>query len=116
QLDFGGPADIRFVNTCLPDAQTGYAIFGYWYDLNMTPNSSCSGCGVYTSVSGSAPNRIFNVEYRSITFVSSLPINFTIRLYEGQQVFDVIYSTLSSTPTIATIGTQNGGTFAQYQC
>src|SRR5947207_7632455 len=90
-------------------------MFTFWYDL-MTLGANCSGCGVYTSVSGSAPNRVFNIEYLAVTFAANLPVNFTLRLYEGQQVFDVIYTTTVSGIT-ATIGVeQDNVVFAQYQC
>ena len=42
-----------------------------WDDLRTDDNSGCTGypgdtCGVYTSVSGTAPNRVFNIEWRAV--------------------------------------------------
>ena len=43
-----------------------------------------SGFGIFTSVSGTAPNRIFNIEWRAQYFPGSGSANFELRLYEGQ--------------------------------
>ena len=41
-------------------------------------------CGVFTSVSGTAPNRIFNIEWRAVYFAdTSATANFEARLYEN---------------------------------
>jgi hypothetical protein len=124
QLDFGSPADHSYYNECLPDAMTGYAIFPYWRDLSMDNSSQglqqCIdiGCGVYTSVSNSAPNRVFNIEYRAISLHTYQPVYFELRLYEGQTRFDVVYTRLDSDSPNATIGVQKdtGSAIAQYQC
>ena len=56
-----------YSNTCLPAAPNlgpyAYTIFPYWDD-QYTLNS---GSGIFTSVSGVAPNRIFNIEWRTST-------------------------------------------------
>jgi hypothetical protein len=66
-----------FSNICLPEASFSYAIMGYWDDLyNVT-----SGFGIFTSISGTAPNRIFNIEHRSQYFPGSGSANFEVRLY-----------------------------------
>ena len=54
-----------------------------------------SGFGIFTSVSGTAPNRIFNIEWRAQYFPGSGSAGFELRLYEGQCRFDVIYGTVS---------------------
>ena len=63
--------------------------------------------GIFTSVSGSAPNRIFNIEWRAAYYNSgqttNIPLNFEVRLYEGLTDFDVIYGTVS------TLGAANDG-------
>ena len=101
QLDFG-TGDAAFSNTCLPDTVADYAIFPHWDDL-YTINS---GYGIFTSVSGSSPNRIFNIEWRAQYFPGSGTANFELRLYEGQSRFDVMYGTLSDGGTGATVGVQ----------
>src|SRR5262249_36417262 len=50
--------DATFGNVCLPWTTHNYSILPYWEDL-YTLNA---GFGIFTSVSGNAPNRIFNIE------------------------------------------------------
>jgi hypothetical protein len=112
-----------FTNTCLPFAGKTYIALPYWDDLRTDANSGCASypggtCGIYTSISGSAPNRIFNVEYRAVYFASSSSqANFELRLYEGQSRFDVIYGTVALGNSSATAGVQkDNSTFDQYFC
>src|SRR5207248_1515872 len=72
--------DTAFTNVCLPWTGHDYTIFPYWDDL-YTVNS---GFGIYTSISGTAPNRIFNIEWRAQYFPGSGSGNFELRLDEGQ--------------------------------
>ena len=50
-------------NTCLPVASFNYAILPFWDDLYTS--DAASGQGIFSSVSGSAPSRIFNLEWRA---------------------------------------------------
>jgi N-acetylneuraminic acid mutarotase len=50
--------------------------------------------GIFTSTSGVAPNRIFNIEYRTSYYNTNTMLNYEVRLYEGQTAFDVIYGTI----------------------
>ena len=105
--------DTAFTNQCLPWTGHDYTIFPYWDDL-YTVNS---GFGIFTSISGTAPNRIFNIEWRAQYFPGSGNANFELRLYEGQTRFDVIYGTVSNGNTSATAGLQrDDNCFAQYFC
>jgi hypothetical protein len=105
--------DTAFTNVCLPWTSHNYAVFPYWDDLR----TDTAGSGVFISVSGSAPNRIFNIEWRATYFSGGGSANFEIRLYEGQSRFDVIYGTVSQGNTSATAGAQKGDTtFIQYFC
>ena len=72
--------DTAFTNQCLPWTAHNYTIFPYWDDLYLVN----SGFGIFTSVSGTAPNRIFNIEWRAQYFPGSGSANFELRLYEGQ--------------------------------
>ena len=110
-------------NTCLPWSGHDCTIFPYWDDLRTDNNSGCTGypgdtCGIYTSVSGTAPNRIFNIEWRTVYMDHpDEKANFELRLYEGQNKFDVIYGTLEEGNSSATAGVQcNDTCFAQYFC
>ena len=71
-----------------------------------------------TSTSGSAPTRIFNIEWRAVDFASGNPINFEARLYEGQTRFDLVYGAIPDGGGDATIGVQRGtgSRFTQYEC
>ena len=72
-----------------------YTVFPYWDDQRTDANSGCSAfpggtCGIFTSVTGSAPNRIFNIEWRTVYFAdANSTANYELRLYEGQTHFDV---------------------------
>jgi hypothetical protein len=107
-------------NVCVPYAPVRYAILPHWDDLH-TENAGCFDCGIFTSVTGSAPNRIFNIEWDT-TFLSSgsFPVSFQLRLYENspEQRFDIIYDSISRQGSSATVGIQRGPNeaFVQYEC
>ena len=105
--------DATFTNVCLPWLTHNYSIYPYWDDLYLVN----AGFGIFTSISGTAPNRIFNIEWRAQYFPGSGSANFELRLYEGQSRFDVIYGTLTNGNTSATAGVQKDNTtFDQYFC
>ncbi len=121
-LQFVSPASV-FTNTCLPFAGHTYVVLPYWDDLRTDVGlSGCStfgnGCGIFTSVSGSAPNRIFNIEWHAVYFANNAQTaNFEVRLYEGQSHFDVIYGSTSLGNTSSTAGVQkDAATLDQYFC
>src|SRR4029077_12963580 len=117
--------DTTFTNICLPWTDHNCTIFPYWDDLR-TDNLGWAGCapypggtcGIYTSVSGTAPNRIFYIEWRAVYFANTAGMaNFELRLYEGQTRFDVIFGTVTNGNSSATSGFQTDNTcFAQYFC
>jgi hypothetical protein len=100
-----------FPVVCLPFPGYTYNVLPYATDLRTdTPNS-----GVYTSVTGVAPNRIFNIEWRATVFASGQPVNFEVRLYEGQQQFEFIYATVDSGGAV--VGVQRDNTrYTEYTC
>jgi hypothetical protein len=106
---------------CLPLSQFSNAIFAHWTDL-QTNNT---GEGIYTSVSGAPGSQIFNIEWRaSYNFLPAGSINFEIRLYEGQQRFDLVYGNVGGSGTSApgsglavpTVGVQfaNGSSYTAF--
>jgi serine protease AprX len=103
-----------FSNSCLPDNASNNAIFAYWDDL-YTVNS---GYGIYSSVSGSPPNRTFNLEWRAQYYPGSGTANFEVRLHEASPDFEIIYGTLTNGNTSSTAGVQRdtGSLFTQYFC
>ena len=103
----------QYVNSCLPTSAFGPTILAFWDDLR----TDASGSGIFTSTSGSAPNRIFNIEWRATYCNGGLPLNFEVRLYEGQSRFDLIYGNLNGTGSSATVGVQKDtGAFTQFEC
>jgi hypothetical protein len=105
--------DAAYSNLCLPWTTHNYTISPYWDDL-YTLNA---GYGIYTSISGTMPNRIFNIEWRAQYYPGSGTANFELRLYEGQTRFDVIYGSVTGGIASATAGVQkNDTTFDQYFC
>ena len=111
-VQFGSNLSV-FTNSCLPDPNSRtYMVYPYWDDL-YTLNS---GFGIFTSVSGTAPNRIFNIEWRAQYYPGTGTADFEVRLYEGQPRFDVIYGTLTNGNSSATAGVQRVTDFDQYFC
>jgi hypothetical protein len=115
--------DVDWVNVCLPWLAHDYTILPYWDDQRTDANPGCSGfpggiCGIFTSTTGSAPNRIFNIEWRTVYYRDATsPVNYELRLYEGQTHFDVIYGTVTLGNSDATAGVQKNDTdFDQYFC
>src|SRR5207248_3178160 len=117
-------ADDTFTNTCLPDTLADTAIFPHWDDLCTGPcaTSTCTNCGVFTSISGTAPNRIFNIEWRANYYNTNTALGFEIRLYETPLTngrFDIIYGTIPNSGSSATVGVQKDTgslLFTQYEC
>ena len=102
---------------CIPQGGIGYTIFAYYSDLYTA--DTVSGQGVFTSVSGTAPNRIFNVEWRTrFCCAGGVPTqNFEIRLYEGQQKFEVVYGQIDNTGSSVSVGVQKDGNCStQFEC
>jgi hypothetical protein len=100
-----------YITACLP-APPGYftglpydnTIFPLWQDvrtdaaLDGCANFPGATCGIFTSVTGSAPNRVFNIEWRTVLYWDeAAPQNFEVRLYENDpnRRFDVIIGTLT---------------------
>jgi hypothetical protein len=100
-----------YITACLP-APPSYltglpyenTIFPLWQDmrtdatLDGCANFPGATCGIFTSVTGSAPNRIFNIEWRTVLYWDeTAPQNFELRLYENDPNgrFDVIFGTLT---------------------
>ncbi len=107
--------DNNWVNSCpLPWPTHNYSVFPYWDDQRT---DVVGGTGIFTSTTGSTPDRIFNIEWRTSYFSGAGGANYELRLYEGQLRFDVIYGTVDQGNTSATAGVQkNDSAFDQYFC
>lgn len=105
-------------NTCLPNVAFDYAIVAYWDNLVTMGQPVCADCGIYVSTSGVAPNRIYNIEWRANYFPGVNRAQFEVRLYEGQNRFEIIYGRVDMGGTVATVGVQqgSGGRTTQYEC
>jgi hypothetical protein len=84
---------------CFPQLnQFNNAIFAHWTDLQ----TNGAGEGIFTSISGTPGSQVFNIEWRaSYDFLPPGSINFEIRLYEGQQRFDIVYGNVGGSGTSA---------------
>jgi hypothetical protein len=121
QLDFSAPPDESYFNdslaACLPDPFAHDAIFGYWDDLLTLPFYT----GVFTSISGIAPHRIFNVEWKAKEAQepdTDQYVDFEIRLYEDSPRFDIVYAAADGGGSSARVGVQQdiGSASTQYEC
>jgi subtilisin family serine protease len=116
KLQFGVGTASDYQNTCLPVSGYVNTVFAFWDDLDTSP----PGCGIFTSITGDAPNRIFNIEWRATCYPTGptvLPVNFEVRLYEGSTRIDIVYGALSDPGTNATVGIQaDSTTFIPFEC
>jgi hypothetical protein len=100
-------------NFCLPYGGHNNTIFAFWDDLYIGDQ------GVRTSVTGTAPNRVLNIEWRGELSSNFEPVNFEIRLFENGQQFEIIYAqTGGESGDSATIGVQRdtGSRYTQFSC
>jgi hypothetical protein len=106
--------------TCLPSSVKGPSIYPHYDDLRTDSGGPCipGPCGVYTSISGSAPNRVFNIEWRARYFSGPGSASFEVRLYEGSPGrFDIVIGRLDQGGMSATVGVEDGSArFTQFEC
>ena len=115
-----GTNNNAFAGSCLPVPTVTYETMPFYRDQR----TDCTACGIFTTTTGTAPNRVFRVEYRTIYFgeTSSTPtLNYEVNVYEnGSPAFDYTYGLVNSTTTagrITSIGVQQNTTlFTQFAC
>jgi hypothetical protein len=124
-LTFGSDS-ASFNITCSPFgvAGTTYVLAPYWGDQCTGACGAilCDTCGIFTTVVGTAPNRIFYIEWRTQYYNQAETVNYEIALYEsGTPPFQFIYNTI--TPAAApndselVVGVKkDDATFTQYGC
>jgi hypothetical protein len=115
-----------FTSGCNPLPNPNYArtLFPYYDDLSTDPAISpdcsnfASGCGVFTSVSGTAPNRVFNIEWRTGYFGRSGTANFEVQLSESSTDVKVVYGITVDSGSSETSGIQSSssGPATQFSC
>src|SRR5437660_7220380 len=76
----------------------------HWDDLLTNSTGSC----IFSSTTGTAPNRIFNLEWRATLFTGGGSVNFELRLYETTGEIDFVYGTVTNSGSSATVGVQRG--------
>jgi hypothetical protein len=86
-LQFAGNAPYLGTSCPLPNNCVNAAIFAYQTDLRTDGQND----GIFTVVTGTAPNRVFNIEWRTTYFDRTGVANFEIRFYENQTSFDIVY-------------------------
>jgi len=111
-LQFGSGSS-AYNNDCLPNAAFGVALLPHWDDLR----TDGPGEGIFTSISGVAPNRVFNIEWRTSYFSGGGSANFEIRLFEDQSHVEFSYGEVAGGGSGATVGAQHTIFPAtQFQC
>lgn len=102
------------ISTCMPVPSSTYTIFLNGNDLLLTT----AGDGVYTSTTGTAPFRTFNMEWRGCYYnggVCGARVNFELSLNEGLRRFELRYG--SGAQNVALAGVQKDGShYTQYVC
>src|SRR6266542_279854 len=94
-LQFTGNEPYLGTSCPLPIYCLGAAILAYQDDLR----TDGPGSGIFTLVTGTTPNRVFNIEWRTTYNGRPGTANFEVRFYENQNFFDVTYG----------LTTDNGG-------
>ncbi|HKP53573.1 MAG TPA: SBBP repeat-containing protein [Chloroflexia bacterium] len=108
--------------TCMPSQNFNYAILPYWQELHLDPTGGgCTGCGIYTLVQGSAPNRVFNIEWRARDYFYTAVVNVEVRLFESAPdgKFEVIYGSVpsgSNQQVTVAVQKEMGLLYTQYVC
>ena len=104
-LQFVGNEPYLGTSCPLPNNCLNTVIFAYQTDLRTDdPNG-----GIFTSVTGSAPNRIFNIEWRTTYFDRTGTANFELRFYENQTTFDIVYGANTDSGAAEASGVQLSG-------
>ncbi|MBV1922901.1 MAG: hypothetical protein KUG68_02615, partial [Flavobacteriaceae bacterium] len=111
-LSFSGSGLTEYTNDALPDANDPQnVIAAAWDDLNPV-----DGGTIHYKLSGSAPNRVFVVEYLNVPHYGSgggTTITTQIHLHEGSNVVEIHSVNISSDGGGLTQGIENGdGTIA----
>jgi N-acetylneuraminic acid mutarotase len=125
-----GTAYNGFGITCSPfgESTATYALAPYWGDQCTADcfNTTCPTCGIFTTTTGVAPDRIFYVEYRTTYYglAGQNPdqLNYEIALYEnGSPPFQFIYNNIEAAAIAndseLVVGVKKDETtFTQYGC
>ena len=104
-LQFVGNEPYLGTSCPLPNNCLNAVIFAYQTDLRTgDPNG-----GIFTSVTGTAPNRVFNIEWRTTYVGRTGTANFELRFYENQTSFDIVYGASTDSGAAEASGVQLSG-------
>jgi Beta-propeller repeat len=104
-LQFVGNQPYLASSCPLPNNCVNAAIFAYQTDLRTDrPND-----GIFTLITGSAPNRVFNIQWRTTYTGRMGTASFELRFYEDQTSFDIIYGATSDGGALEASGVQLSG-------
>jgi hypothetical protein len=126
QMIFGVPYD-NFDITCSPfgNITATYVMAPYWADQCTTGcgTTACTGCGIFATTTGTAPNRVFYVEFRTqYSNQTTTLLDYEIALFEnGTPPFQYIYGNIIPAPAAndseLVIGVKRDDVnFTQYAC
>lgn len=112
-LRFGDHSTSVYYFTGLPSPAMGAMLAPFWGDLQ----TNITGGGIFTLLSGTAPNRTWQIEWVTREWSPANRRQFAIRFYEGLPYVDFIYgaltddagNTVDSAGCVASIGLQGSG-------
>ena len=121
-----GTANPDFTITCSPFglSDTTFVLAPYWGDqcTGECASVTCDGCGIFTAVTGSAPNRIFYIEWRTQYYDQTTSLlNYEIALFENGSAPQFIYANIAPAPAAndseLVVGTKRDDVcFVQFGC
>jgi hypothetical protein len=122
-----GDADDSPIITCSPFGIDGttYVLAPYWGDQCTGPcgvTTTCTGCGIFTTVTGTAPNRIFYVEWRTQYYdQTTAMLDYEVALFENGTLPHYIYGSIVPAPapndSELVVGVKRDDTcFTKYGC
>jgi hypothetical protein len=106
--------------SCIVTGSGTNVMAAYWDDLVTVDTGA--GNGIFTSTTGMAPNRVFNIEWRARhypNFSGSPDVYFEVRLHENTPDFEVVYAdSAGENGSNAGAGVQRdtGSLFTNFSC
>ena len=109
-----------YSNGCLPqmgapafNSVPGATLYVHWDDQR----TDLTAPGIFSSESGTAPNRVFSLEWRTVYYAqNTVHLNYQLNLHENGTI-EYVYGTIPNAGVSATIGIQDGnGVFVQHTC
>jgi hypothetical protein len=84
---FFGSGNASFVVTCSPFGLMGtsYVLAPYWANQCTAgcASTACTNCGIFTTTTGTAPNRVFYIEFLTNYYNQAIPLDYEVALFEN---------------------------------